>query len=101
MTSFLRLDSATFGSKNTCEINSTNSIANLFGCQFKVYPNPAEKILFLESEIDVFIIYDALGSIIKSGGQVTEIAVSDLSSGFYVLQVVKNKKRLFTKFLKN
>ncbi|MEO5775628.1 MAG: T9SS type A sorting domain-containing protein [Flavobacterium sp.] len=71
---------------------------------FKLYPNPTKDILFLTSEksITKYVIYNAIGEIIKDNYQITseEINVTDLSSGVYYIKVFSEEKTEVLKWIK-
>lgn len=71
---------------------------------FTMYPNPADDIMFLNTnEETVIVIYDVFGRIIKSypKANYNSIVVSDLNSGTYFIEVSidnrKNRKKLIIK----
>ncbi len=73
--------------------------------QFSVYPNPANNILNIraatDSEIQKVSIFDIAGKQLKQQvGNVTSIAVDDLNSGFYLLEITIDGKTTIKKFVK-
>lgn len=79
------------------EFNSNNS--------FSVYPNPVISTLNISfqenTEIQKIVVYDVTGKQIKyKEGNETSIAIDDLKSGFYLLEVTINDKKQVKKFIK-
>ncbi len=74
---------------------------------FKIYPNPAEDVLFIEMEevnpVDITI-YDALGKTIKvikmDSYSKYQIDISDLNKGIYFMNMSTNNDHQKIKFLK-
>lgn len=61
-----------------------------------VYPNPVENILYLGGFENVlsYGVYNSTGRLIKQGGEVKEIDVSDLATGVYIIVVEDVKGRI-------
>ncbi|NOZ35191.1 MAG: T9SS type A sorting domain-containing protein [Chlorobi bacterium] len=74
--------------------------------QFKLYPNPARNILYLETtgEIKKLEVYNIAGQIIKQNlvfGNHTSVKISELKKGLYFLKITDNKGDCsFIKFIK-
>jgi hypothetical protein len=76
----------------TCETLSLNQPK---GFDFTIYPNPASDVVSITNETNVDIesysLYDAEGRLVKSkrnlNTKALSIPVSDLSTGYYMLQV--------------
>ena len=70
----------------------------------KLYPNPASHIIKFELEnlesMDQVHVLDVNGKIIKTQLKCTEISVSDLKPGIYFLQLKRNEKDFYGKFVK-
>jgi hypothetical protein len=59
---------------------------------FVIYPNPVHDILYIKS-VDTFSnlkIYNQLGQLVKTFDNATTLNISDLSSGIYFLQFIKD-----------
>lgn len=71
---------------------------------FTVAPNPVQDILYIGGVDDIhsYKIYNSVGRLVKQGSQSTEINVSDLPTGVYVIVVEDVKGRIpkSTKFIK-
>ena len=70
---------------------------------WKVYPIPAINNLFLESDSDIFWrIFDTHGKLLNKGvcSSYTEIDISHLRQGVYVVQVLKENRTFFKKIIK-
>ena len=52
---------------------------------FKIYPNPAEEIIFL-SKPDSYTVFDMLGRVVISKGETASLNVSNLNSGTYIIK---------------
>lgn len=70
----------------------------------KLYPNPASHTIKFELEnaesMDQVHVLDVNGKIIKTQLNSTEISVSDLKPGIYFLQLKRNEKNFYEKFVK-
>ena len=55
-----------------------------------IYPNPVKDNLFIEGQYDYVEIFDLFGRLLISSKAKTEIDVSKLSSGTYVLEIISN-----------
>lgn len=70
---------------------------------WKVYPNPTKNSLFLESDSDItWIISDTQGKLLMKGVcfVYTEIDVSSLRKGVYIVQILKENHTFFKKIIK-
>jgi hypothetical protein len=72
------------------------STEDLSAAGLKAYPNPAANTLMIESETDEIsaaYIYNTTGQLVKSvrdiNSNTVNIDVSDLSSGFYMLKIMR------------
>lgn len=89
------------------DIEILSSVTNLPQDAVWIYPNPTPSTLRLESyfnmeSIRVFSLDGRLLSIGKYGGEnVIEIDVSDLKSGFYLIQVKSNEGLWNSRFIRN
>lgn len=70
--------------------------------QFKVWPNPVQTLLNLETEVERFTVKDNQGKIVSSKNTpTTNIQVTDLAAGQYTIELFVNGVRVvkpFTKF---
>lgn len=81
---------------HSCSDNT--DITEILQSQIKLYPNPAEDVIQIESpqEIDAIQIYDLQGRLVKSeelNGR-TSLNVSDLDAGLYIIEIQMNNKAL-------
>lgn len=74
---------------------------------FLLFPNPAQNNITVQlkdfKEKTTFTIYNNLGQIVSGGNilsNVTNINLSDLSSGIYLIEIANKESRLTTKFIK-
>ena len=65
-----------------------------------LYPNPAETVVFLSSQVNNVVIIDAMGRQIKSYPSVAEFNVEQLASGSYQLIITNEGKKSFLSFVK-
>lgn len=79
------------------------SVEDEDGVVIDIYPNPTQNSLNINTieAINSVTIFNLQGKIIKSVFQKKIIDVSDLSSGFYFLEVKTNKGKSVQKFIKN
>lgn len=70
--------------------------------QIKLYPNPTKDFIFIDDIEGNITIWDASGRKVQSFNNVTsgKIDVSNLNSGTYLLQVINDKKKYYSKFIK-
>ena len=70
---------------------------------FSLYPNPVDNLLNLDSSAfpagSKYTIKDVLGKTVLQGTIKSEIFVSNLKSGLYLLSVYDNKKSTTSAFL--
>lgn len=68
-----------------------NSIADISADKIKIYPNPANNILYIESllSIEQIDIYDI------SGRKLKQLSIDNLSNGIYFIKITADKKNLF------
>ncbi len=84
----------------------TSVIDNKRNSDILVYPNPADEILYLSStgtSILKFRIVNISGIVVRDGktsGSISEIDVSELSRGIYVVKIIDNKNIKHIKFYK-
>jgi hypothetical protein len=74
--------------------------------EFNIYPNPANKILYVQStetKTDMSI-YNALGSLMMKkqiNNSIEEIDISNFANGMYTICITKNNQVQVKKFIKN
>lgn len=82
----------------TITYSPTASIKDIDAKSFYIYPNPASKIIYVESEIDneIISIYDLTGrELIQSKAKFIDI--SQLSNGVYILELDKGVQKFIKK----
>lgn len=94
----------------TIKPETTNSvnIANFNGNEYKIYPNPAKEVIYIETkdifEIDKIEIYDVNANQVLSFNpsfdKIQKIDLSGLSNGIYVIKLQKDKDIQLLKFIK-
>lgn len=84
---------------NLFDINNNVGIAIMNDAKSKIYPNPTNKLLFVESHLAAspYVIADLTGKLVASGNNCNVIDLSNLCSGIYVLHI--NRKE-FTEYHK-
>lgn len=77
---------------------STVGLDEVFSNALKIYPNPAENVVYLDSknEIKIVTIVDAFGKIIGKHNQTT-IDISQIQSGIYFLEIEFSEGIVVTK----
>jgi len=72
--------------------NSTWSVDEQDFVSLGLYPNPASEAVYIQGFISKKImIYDALGQLVKTFGDVQQIPVNDLPNGLYHLVATDEK----------
>ena len=68
-----------------------------------IYPNPANDKLFIQglSGVSEISIYDVLGKLVLAKTISSEIEVTNLKKGFYIIKIVAEQKETIQKFIKN
>lgn len=90
---FITYPVPTFNAYNTCPAGITNNAST--HVEFMVYPNPAQNQITIRVEEEVFTSFEivsATGTLVQSGsilGEQTQIEISGLSAGMYLV-VVRN-----------
>ena len=84
-----------------------NGLNDLQRAAVSAYPVPAHDLLFLRtvgsSAGDAVFILDARGQFVLSGrvkGELTEVDLSTLPPGFYVVRIAGNRNTMITSFIK-
>lgn len=72
---------------------------------FSIYPNPAERYIYLRGSEDGFDnlrVYDMTGKMVKSAERrhINMLEISDLSNGIYLIEAGKNGQTFTSKFIK-
>ncbi len=78
-------------------LDENPNINNQYVLETKIYPNPANKEIWIESNADNIIVYNLLGErIIKEKIQSSKYVLSrdKLASGIYIYELEKNNKKL-------
>ena len=86
-------------------LDPTLGVNNLETTPFLVYPNPANNVLHISTElaIDSIKIYNMLGQLMLSqteGEAATAIAIADLSRGVYSIHITSGTVESSLKFIK-
>lgn len=83
-------------------ISNATGIEELHPLDFSIYPNPFEDVIHIESSentrIDLIKIYNHQGQLVKETYENKQLNLSELESGFYLIQVLSNG-RSFSKSL--
>lgn len=82
---------------------NANSIEEISSYSIKVYPNPSNDWLFIESNyhIDKVKLLNLSGQIINEVTGVNSLDISSLANGVYVLQVISGRNCFIKKIIKN
>lgn len=85
-------------------VTGTLSNEQFFADNFNMYPNPVNDILNITSKNNVAInsitITDLAGRVVKSLGNVSNINVSELASGTYLIDITTDNGKASSKFIK-
>jgi hypothetical protein len=83
------VDNGTCSDTSSCETLTNFSIAEGALIPIKVYPNPTSGLLHIDSDqaIEKIEVYDLLGREVIASGSETEVDLSTLSSGVYLVKV--------------
>jgi len=83
--------------------NSLSDFDNEFINSIKLYPNPVIDKLFIQglSNPTKISVYNILGKLVFSKTTSSEINVSNLQNGIYILKIVDEQKNIVRKFIKN
>lgn len=74
---------------NFTSVDQVNTIAR----QIKVYPNPSQDMVHIQSPVEVNLVLLGIdGRIIKELPQATQISLADLAGGIYMLQITDKDK---------
>jgi hypothetical protein len=82
------------GSSTAGQINGTAGKVTDKTEELTIYPNPANETLYFSKNIKVIRVLDSTGKIILNKNNCTNIDLSDLCSGIYILQT-NEKRKLF------
>jgi hypothetical protein len=66
-----------------CSTSSTNEVA--IENSFEIYPNPTSDIIRLGQLLDSLSIYDATGTLVIHATRASELDITGLASGIYIL----------------
>lgn len=85
-------------------VSGTASNEQFFTENFNIYPNPVNDVLNITSKNNVAIntitITDLAGRVVKSEGNVSNINVSGLASGTYLIDITTDNGKASSKFIK-
>lgn len=86
-------------------VNSCVGIKEIEKTPFKIYPNPATSILYLDGNASEILnssleITNTLGQVLLSAQGKHEIVIDTLSTGTYFLKIKTNDRNYFLKFVK-
>ncbi len=85
----------------TLNINmGTLSVDENFVNVFKIYPNPFSNKIYFEELVDRVVVYNSQGKIILDKKSCIEIDTESLSSGIYLIRIVKGEKVFSDKMVK-
>lgn len=86
-------------------LNETLKITDIVQpLEVKIYPNPANQILYISSAENNMLnyeVYNIIGQRILSGKTKDQIRVSDLAKGNYFIKITDGKRIVVEKFIKN
>lgn len=90
------------------EKSITTNVTNTLGTdkfdriEFTIYPNPVSDILNIKTQDEILnvIIYDISGRQINTRVNNNQVDVSDLTKGFYIINIVTNRASYQQKFIK-
>lgn len=91
---------------NDFTIDNTDAINTIAGNNIKVYPNPANNVLFVRnmSNISEISIVDILGKTVQNinvNEENTEINISNLTNGMYFIEFISTEEiKIFKNFIK-
>ena len=88
-----------------CEVAVTDksSVDDINGNKIKVYPNPVKDVLYVESglEIDIIYIYSVNGSLlIQASNSGNKIDLGDLVKGEYIIKIIISGEEMVYKIIK-
>ena len=94
------IDYSTSGEVNVVR-DSVLNIEDINETDLTVYPNPATDYININSsiEIDKIELFDLLGKLVLSTNQTSEINVSHLPIGVYLLRIISEKGRIAKKII--
>ncbi|HCO67097.1 MAG TPA: hypothetical protein DIT04_04970 [Dysgonomonas sp.] len=65
-----------------------------------IYPNPVTDVLYLNQKAESVQMYNTNGRLVKTAKNVSQIEVSDLSAGLYIVKITVNSKTTSHKVMK-
>jgi len=82
---------------------STASLDDTNLQRISIYPNPVNDKLFIQclSEVSEVSIYDVLGKLVLSKTNTSEIDVTNLKKGIYLIKIKDQQKEIIKKLVKN
>jgi len=84
------------------DFDMVSSLDEQLDVDVTLYPNPARDILNIKvvGEVDEFVLYDGLGTIVQNGPYRSTLDISELSSGYYLIVLKKGDQKKITTFVK-
>ncbi|MFA5782897.1 MAG: T9SS type A sorting domain-containing protein, partial [Bacteroidales bacterium] len=90
-----------------CQNGNLNDINDFITDSYKIYPNPSSSNIYINTDNDIkstFIrILDITGRLIKQETiktKKTELDISNLQNGLYIIEIINNSRCFKYKFLK-
>ena len=111
----IRYDTATSGvttdlynahdsSSNSVSFSTLGTPNRIVDNTISIYPNPAQDVLYIsgsgQEQIEQLSIYDLNGRLVLESELTTQINVSRLSRGIYILELKSNNTKLTKRFIK-
>ncbi len=89
-----------------CSLTDINERSDDY-LKMNIYPNPVSNVLFIESDelFSTVKIYDALGKLLETpriidASNTVQVTVADLSTGFYMVEIITERGKLNQRFFK-
>lgn len=84
---------------DTSEVYEVNNVRiadpGILGQQIAIYPNPAVNLIYVQSPVQVDLtLYSIEGKALKFLNNTSQISLSDVSEGIYLLKVYDRQGRL-------
>lgn len=95
-------DNGCTGSSNTISYVGGTGIKDITFVQLNIHPNPTTGIVNIEvgnEEIASIRVFDLAGRIVKQYGNESQIDVSDINTGIYMLEIANEEKRSIVKLI--
>jgi len=86
---------------NYCELGWPTSLENLSTLGIRVYPNPAQDIVNIDTRLNIKVeLYNITGELILKEENCKRINMSDFPSGIYHVIIIYQEKRFINKIIK-